>query len=326
MVAGALAQLRRAIDLWLFRVGPTEAGPIMLGQRRIFVLPTPAGLALAAALAVMLLAAINYNLSLGHGFVFLIAGIAVTSMVHAFRNLLHLSISAGKVAPVFAGAHAQFRLHVGNTRQTRRPALKLKIREQSTDFDIAASDVADVTLPVPTRRRGWLPLGRTSIETTWPLGLVRAWSVMVPDASCLVYPAPETSPPPLPEGNESTFGRRSGRTGDDDFAGLRAHRQGDSPRHIAWKAVARGGPVVTKQFLGMDGGTVSLDWGSLPDTLDTEARLSRLTAWVLLAQERCIAYSLHLPSTEIAADSGVPHAQACLRALALFDSAEPADD
>ena len=34
----------------------------------------------------------------------------------------------------------------------------------------------------------------------------------------------------------------------DDFAGVRAYVPGESQRHIDWRAVARGQPLMTKQF------------------------------------------------------------------------------
>lgn len=90
--ASLAAAVRRGADRWLFRIGAPETAPIRLTQRRIYVLPTRAGLGFAAALAVMLVTSINYNLSLGYGLVFLLGGAATASIVHAFRNLLGLSL------------------------------------------------------------------------------------------------------------------------------------------------------------------------------------------------------------------------------------------
>lgn len=321
------AAWRRAADRWLFRIGAPETGPIRLGQRRIYVLPTAAGLSFALALLVMLLASINYNLSLGYGLVFLLGGVATASIVHAFRNLLGLAIRAGRCAPAFAGDAVGFRLLVNNPRPTRRPALRLRARGEVSPFALAPAEEAEVLLACPSCVRGPLPIGRTVIETDWPLGLIRAWSVLVPDATCIVYPAPETTPPPLPEhgAGEGQAGPQS-RTGDDDFAGLRAHRRADSPRHIAWKALARGGPLLTKQYVAAQGGDVLLDWSALPPELDDERRLSRLTAWILRAEQAGRRYALKLPGGILGPDHGAKHRDRCLRALALFGlRGEPED-
>lgn len=311
-------RVRVALDRLLFRIGPPEPAPIVLGQRRIYVLPTPAGLAFAAALLVMLIASINYNLSLGYALVFLLGGVAVASIVDAFRNLLHLSFAPGRAEPVFAGERAGFHIIVANHRHARRPSLRLGARGAEVPFEIDAEDRADVNIPVATTARGWMTLGRVRIETTYPLGLIRAWSVLVPDQRCLVYPTPEPNPPPLPEGPSSTPGRRAGSAGDDDFAGLRRHQPADSPRQVAWKTLARGGPMLTKQFTGMDGGKIHLDWNDLPADLGAEARLSRMTAWIVAAEQRGLAFSLTLPAASIAPGQGSEHIANCLRHLALF--------
>ena len=49
---------------WLRHRHAPEPGTIVLGQRRIYILPTRQGLGFALALLVMLIGAINYNLSL----------------------------------------------------------------------------------------------------------------------------------------------------------------------------------------------------------------------------------------------------------------------
>ena len=62
-----------------------------------------------------------------------------------------------------------------------------------------------------------------------------------------------------------------------------------------------------------------LAWDALQG-LDTETRLSTLTAWVLMADHRQISYSLELPGGDIAGDKGPEHRAQCLEALALFES------
>ena len=313
-----IAALRQHLDRWLFRIGPAEIAPIRLKQRRIFVLPTSSGIAFAVALLVMLLASINYNLSLGYALTFLLGGAGIASMVHAFRNLLGLSISPGRTEPVFCGETAVFRLTLQNPRDERRPALLLRVHDGATSFELPAEDTVVISIPCTTRRRGPLPIGRTVLETRWPLGLIRAWSVFVPELDCLVFPFPEASPPPLPGAAAGQrHGLRSGSSGDDDFAGLRQHRESDSPRHVAWKVLARGGPLLTKEFSGVQGGDVLLNWRDLPSHLDEEARISRLTAWVIAAERAGVAFALVLPGITLPVGRGIKHMHACLRALAL---------
>ncbi|MBK6631275.1 MAG: DUF58 domain-containing protein [Betaproteobacteria bacterium] len=303
---------------WLFRLYGPESAPIVLTQRRVYVLPTKAGLTYAAALGFMLIGAINYNLSLGYALIFLLAGLGLVALLHTFRNLVQLEISPGHVEPVFAGDSTCFGLQVRNRRDLGRFSISLHCEGGGTvSTDLAASATTSVSLPLATRRRGWLRPGRVTLETRYPLCLVRAWSYVEPDMRCLVYPRPEASAPPLPLSATGEAGGARTGMGTEDFSGLRTHQPADSPRHVAWKAVARGQPLLTKQFMGADTAQVWLYWRELPPDMGVEARLSRLTRWLIDAHARGLAYGLRLPGKEIPLGQGARQYQDCLEALAL---------
>jgi uncharacterized protein (DUF58 family) len=307
---------------WLFRLNGPEPAPILLTQRRVFVLPTGAGLFYAASLGVMLIGAINYNLSLGYALTFLLIGLGVVALLHTFRNLVHLRISPGRTEPVFAGETAYFALSLHNPRAESRHALHLFFqRDGAVATNVPAQGTAALCLPIAATRRGWLRPGRVTLETRYPLGLIRAWSYVEPDMRCLVYPAPESTAPPLPFSlTGESGGLRAGR-GAEDFSGLRQHQPADPPRHIAWKAVARQGstsPLLTKQFAGASAAPLWFDWSDLPPSLPVEARLARLVRWLIDAQAQGLHYGLRLPGREIAPAPGERHFHDCLEALALY--------
>ena len=313
----AVASFKR----WLFRLYGPEAAPIVLTQRRVYVLPTGAGLTYAASLGLMLIGAINYNLSLGYALIFLLAGLGLTALLHTFRNLVQIEISPGRAEPVFAGDMAHFGLQLLNRRKLGRFAISLNLAGgEAVSTDLEADTATPVNLPLPAGRRGWLRPGRVTLQTRYPLCLVRAWSYVEPDMRCLVYPRPEASAPPLPLSvTGESGGSRTGK-GTEDFSGLRTHQPADSPRHVAWKAVARGQPLLTKQFTGASTAQVWLDWNELPPDLGVEARLSRLTRWLLDAHAQGLSYGLCLPGRKIPLDQGTRQFQDCLEALALHGS------
>ena len=76
---------------WLNRRIP-PARAVQLNQRRIFILPTPRGLAFSVVLLLMLLAGINYQNSLAYGLTFLLLSVFHTAMLHTYRNLSGLMI------------------------------------------------------------------------------------------------------------------------------------------------------------------------------------------------------------------------------------------
>mgnify|MGYP003503502176 FL=1 len=147
-----IAELQRR----LFRWRSDGTAPLRLSQRRIFILPTRAGLLFAAALLAMLTGAINYNLALGHALVFLLVGLALTGMVHAFRNLHGLRIAPGRCVPVFAGEVAYFPLHLSNDRNAPRLALDLRAGDESRSVTaaVAAHGLSEIAVPVAAVRRG----------------------------------------------------------------------------------------------------------------------------------------------------------------------------
>lgn len=318
-MTGPLGRLAAGFDRWLFRLRPDEPAPVELVQRRIFVLPTPAGLAFATTLLTLLIASINYSLSLGYALTFLLAGAGASSILHAFRNLLGLRLQPASAEPCFAGEPLRLTLAMDNPAHRPRPALRAQlVGGPVADFALPPGETTYVTLAKPTQQRGRLALGRLTVETRYPLGLIRAWSVLSPHFDAWVYPAPEPDPPPLPATPAHRPGAPSGHFGQEDFAGLRNHLPTDSPRHVAWKIYAREGPLVVKQFAGGEGGELALLWSELPAHLDVEARLARLTAWVCEADRLRRAFRLALPGIDIPAGTGPAHTTRCLEALAVF--------
>src|SRR5882672_3125527 len=289
----ALLDKRPKLANWLYGFTPPERGVVVLVHRRVYILPTQLGWLFVMTLAILLIGSINYALSLGFALTFLLAGMGLAGMVHTARNLARMGVSVGRAEPVFAGSRAQMVV------------------------DVPPQGIAEVVLGVPAPARGWLPLGRVMLETRFPLGIFRAWSYVEPDARCLVYPRPERShlPPPVAESAKGAL--RSPTPGNDDYAGLRAYQFSDSPRHVAWKAVARNEDMLTKQFTGEAAAELWLDWAMLPGHLNVEQRLSRLAGWVLDAERAGVHYGLRLPGVEIAPGRGEAQSGACLQALAL---------
>ncbi len=305
----------------LFRWQSDGTAPFQLTQRRIFIVPTRAGLLFALTLVAMYTGAINYSLALGHALVFFLCGLALIGMNHTFRNLFALWITPGRATPVFAGEIAYFPLTLRNERKTMRLGLTLQIDDNpAVSTQIAAEGIAQVAIPLATLRRGWLTLPRVRLSTVYPLGLLYAWSYLQPEMRCLVYPRAIHLPLP-PEQSLAQAGEHDGAGGDDDFAGFRDRQPADSPRHVAWKASARDGgqrPLLIKQFAGGSARELQLDWALTADAGDNERRLAIMTGWVLAAESAAAGYALRLPGSDIPSGRGAAHRTRCLEALALF--------
>jgi uncharacterized protein (DUF58 family) len=291
--------------------------------RHIYILPSGMGLVAGMVLLFMLLGSLNYQNNLGLLFTFLTASVVLVAMHHTWFNLRSLSVSARGGAPVFAGDEARFGIALSNPGYRWRWDLRaLAGSAGSVAEDVEPEGESVLDLRLRAMRRGLLELGRIRLETTYPLGLFRAWCYVETAVAVTVYPRPAPhgpSPAPVPAYRRSSAGDRG--VGADDFLGLRGYRPGDSPRQLDWKAFGRERGLVVKQFGGDRADQIWLDWDRLPVTTDPEARLSLLCRQVLDAAESDLTYGLRLPGAEIRMGHGEVQKHRCLEALARFGPA-----
>ena len=234
------------------------------------------------------------------------------------RNLVGLELAFAGAESVFAGQTLRFRIAVTNHSKNTRSGIRL-YREgmQSDTQDLQPGESKVFVLPVPTDRRGWIALDRFGVRTLFPFELFRSWAWLHMDIDALVFPAPAEHPPEPPPTMVAHGHRQHDARGEEDFAGLRKYQVGDSPRHVAWKAYARSGQLLSKQFAGADTSSQWFDFKDIP-LEDVEQRLSMLTRWIIDADRRLEDYGLRLPGAEFAPSHGEAHRRACLEALALF--------
>jgi uncharacterized protein (DUF58 family) len=307
-----------------FRNAPADDAPVVLRHSRIYLLPTRRGWALIVTLAIMLLGSLNYALALGVGVTFLLAGLVAAAQLHTFRNLAGIEITPLSAGETFAGGSIPFALAL-RAGSAARTDIRVKAGNADAGGDIAAGQALTVTLNVEAPTRGRIALGRVTLSSEFPFGLWRGWAYVHFPLVGVVFPAAEIGAPPLPRGYGGADPLAQGASDDADLAGLREFQRGDPPQRVAWKAVARGAGWFSKEFDGAGGGgPLALMWDALPRTMAVEARLSRLTAWILAAERSARAFSLTLPRAHLAAGQGRDHRREALTALADFPPEPPA--
>lgn len=296
----------------------TAVAAVRLDRRGLFMLPTRHGLLFSVVLIALLMGAVNYNNGLAYLLVFILAAVAVVSMLYTHRNLLHLRLTPGPCLPVFAGQVAHLGVYIHNDAARARIAVEIEQNKVNVGrVDLPPQQSVCVRLRVATHARGYVQTPPFVICTRYPLGLLRSWSRRLGlEHRCLVYPQPGPRRP-LPLADDGPGESRTHSVGDNDFAGLRPFQPGDSPHHVHWKTVARGRGMHTKQFSGGGSQTVWLDWDGVRD-VDVEARLSQLCRWVLEAEQTNLRYGLRLPGKTFTPNRGAQHRHRCLEALALF--------
>lgn len=296
-----------------------QQGEVVLGSRQIYILPTRHGLLLVLALVVLLLASVNYANALAYLLTFLLASMAIVSLLHSHRNLLRLGITVSAGDPVFAGEPAVFRVCLRNSGPARF-ALRIEARDRRVSaFDVPARDTYCIPFAIPTRRRGYVELPHLVVASVYPLGIARAWSRrLTMPARVLVYPKPANVAAiarlPGVEGENPSVAINEG----DDFSGLRPYQPGDALARISWKTLARGQGLHTKEFSAPLSENIWLDWDACAPH-DPETRLSLLTRTLLDADAAGLAYGLRLPGVMIEPAGGETHRRRCLETLALYD-------
>lgn len=321
----ALHPLRWAqerIDAWVLARVVRQPGPIRVPRNRIYIVPTRFGWGFSIMCFVMLLGALNYSNSMAFALTFLLVGLGLVCMHHTHANLVHVQLRAGRARPVYAGELAHFEIFIDNAASKVRYALAAgwaREADGEPSCDVPALGFSTVSLTQHAPQRGWLDAGIFSISTQFPLGLFHAWTWAQLDTRCLVFPHPAHAglPPPQSAGSGGTTG--VGRSGQDEFAGLRDYQRGDPLRGIHWKGFPKSGALMVKLFSETVEQALWLNWDAVP-LADPEARLSQLARWVLDADAEGRAYGLRLPGTRIAPGHGESHRFECLKALALFDA------
>jgi len=319
-----MKQLRATLMRRIYKPGSDGTRPIILKPGRIYILPSRVGMLYASLILSMLMASINYSLSLGYALMFQMLGLALAAMVKTVGNLWGLTVSSSNALPVFAGEMAHFPFVMYNKKNRPRPGLRFQaLKNQPRTIKVEADAQVRIDLPVQAEKRGRMSLPRVTLSTPYPLGIFIAWCYPSPNCNCLVYPAPETWPLPVARG-ETGDGAMAGEAGEEDFAGLRERQQAEPLRHVAWKVAAKDNnerPLLVKHFDGGASAALWLDWSntaSFPASAGVERRLSIMAGWVLLLDQSGFRYGMLLPERRIEPDSGTKHRQQCLEALALF--------
>ncbi|MEE4361095.1 MAG: DUF58 domain-containing protein [Pseudomonadales bacterium] len=302
---------------WLARRVPAGSR-VRLNQRNIFIFPPRTGFAFFALLAVLVVAAINYQNALVFALAFLLGSLFAVAIGHTYRNLAGIEIAAQGAEPVFAGERARMVLHLRSVSGRGHRALRIGWPgEVPAELDLAPGEERTLRVPFATRQRGWHRPGRLRLETRWPVGILRAWCWLDLDQPVLVYPHPLPGPVQGLAASATEGDGEQIRGAADDFLGLREFRDGDSLKHVAWKAFARGGELRLKEFGGRADRRHWLDFDALPG-LDTETRLGRLCARALELEGAGESYGLRLPDRRLDPAQGAGHLDAVLEALALY--------
>ncbi|WP_429123954.1 DUF58 domain-containing protein [Aeromonas allosaccharophila] len=305
---------------WLDRRIP-PARQITLGTHSLFILPTRMGLLYLLVLLAIYLLGTNYQNNLVLLVAYCLGSLFMAAMWLTHRNLLGLELLGGPPVLGEAGSQLPIRILV----QSPRPVLALRFSLNEGTLWLAQADAVPRTLilPVSGARRGPLPLGRLRVESRYPLGLFCCWSLLDLQLEGWLAPKPEFG---VLRGELS--GENKGHHGQPapspfgDFDTLRTHQAGESQSRIAWKQLAQGRGLLTKQFHEPLQDDTHLTLQRVAGG-DLGQRLAVLAWWCTDYGKRGIPFTLTLTNQTLGPDSGTAFVQRCLLAMAQFDAKPP---
>lgn len=307
--------VRQLWQRWLQRRIPPSR-TVVLDQRRIFIFPTVYGFFFLLIAALLFIGGVNYENNLLLGFSFLLVSLFLIAILHTFRNLAGVTLLAGGMRPGFAGARGALEVRVLSGGQPHRSLWLHWPGAPAEELSVEPAEEKSLWLSVQLRRRGREHPGRLRIESRYPLGLLRSWSLVDLDHRCLAWPKPLPGGECPASGGEEDSGINQQDRGSEDFEGLRSYIAGDSLRLVDWKSYARGRGLNTKLFSDPAEGRLWLEWNRLAG-LDPESRYSRLCHWVLQLDRAGERYGLRLPDGSLEPGSGTLQREQALEMLAL---------
>jgi len=234
----------------------------------------------------------------------------LTGIGAAFRNVRGIEGLASDSPPVPANSAIEVPLAVRARRRVRFGLLGCLDLERGVVL-VGRLDHLDergtLVLTSPGLARGRHAVRRTFIESTFPFGVLRARRKIAGPRALVVYPEPSSRflGRSLLEVRGELLGPRAPEAGDLQPAGLRDHREGEGLRGVHWRASARRGKLVMKEWEGgnIQGLEVQLDRRCAPEAL--EEALSTLSAVVLLT--RAGKETLRLHTQDLSATFGEGH-------------------
>ena len=313
---------KNAILQRLFRTRAEDTLPHRVTHQRIYIVPSKRGFGFLLTLLLMLIASINYSLSLGYALCFLLTGLFSATLLHTYRNLAGIDVHGMSAQNSFAGESVVFDVSLVNSHNRPRHGIQVGTQKSvETIVRLEPDDQSVARLVITGQPRGRCLLGRLTLRSDWPLGLWTCWSYLHVPQQALVFPAPEKQAPPLPDVRGNDAGLLSDKAIQGDVSGLRDYQPGDSIGSIAWKSTARGLGLQTRTFDSEASCAQTVIDLKLTEVPGLEDKLSRMCAWVLHAEQQHTDYALRLADFSLDKGRGKEQQLRALTALAMYDGA-----
>lgn len=274
-------------------------GTKQLKQRDILVFIDKYGYLYLVLILITFIAGINYANNLILGFCFLISAILCMSFYLTFKQLHELQIEI--VIPLLGQVGKMVPIQL-NIRQDRLKTkyLFIKLGEQIHPLLLDRLE-QQLTVEFLAESRGLFTLANIQIYSTYPFGLVRAWSYFYLKNELWIAPKVAYFQ------NEYQSAVDTGLPDMDEYRELRNFQAGDALQWISWKQAARGQGLYVKQFEDQhDLNVIHIEYEKMPST-EHEEKLSLMMGLVERCEQQQVQYTLSIGNLKIEQGIGRLH-------------------
>ena len=287
--------MKTHIQNWISRRFKFD-GIKQIRQKDILIFIYQQGYLYLVLILITFIAGINYANNLILGFCFLISSILCLSFYLTFKQLHTLKVEM--ITPEIGRVDEILKIRFEISQHQKAPKyLHLKVEEEISRIQLSDRQTS-IEIEIRATQRGAFHLPRITLYSTYPLGLVRAWTYFH------VHHAIWIAPKPLDFQQDSQHAQSTGQPDQDEFKELRSYQLGDSFQSISWKQAARGQGLYVKQFEDQkDLNVVHIDYERMPST-DHEEKLSLMMGLIDQCEQAQQPYSLILGTNALEKGNG----------------------
>ncbi|MDO6644319.1 DUF58 domain-containing protein [Acinetobacter guillouiae] len=274
-------------------------GTRTLKQNQVLVFMYQQGFLYLVLILITFIAGINYANNLILGFCFLISAILCISFYLSFKQLHAITLDV--VVDEVGKVNEAFKVRINLQQDHATPKfLNFKIDEQLQSFLFEEKQQSFELNFIP-QQRGEFSVPPIQIYSTYPLGLVRAWTYIYLTNSYWIAPEAKSLT------HQSQNYSNTGEPDLDEFKELRTFKSGDSLQSISWKQAARGQGLFVKQFDDLvDTHAMQIEYSKMPSA-DHEEKLSFMMELVDRCHQAETPYSIILPHAQTENGIGEQH-------------------
>jgi uncharacterized protein (DUF58 family) len=276
---------------------------------------TPSGYIYIVVTIILSVGAVNTGNNLLYIMSSLLLALMAISGMTSLANLLFMDITITPPREIFAGLPARFRLGV-HKKKGRSFFLTGTTPFGTVQMPFIRGTLqADFWLTLP--ERGITRIETLVLQSGFPLGFFRRSRTCAVSLDVLVYPNPSPLVLPTPQMGQKGYERGASLQGElgDEIRELRGYRVSDPLKWVDWKATARKGEMVARDFYRLQGDTLVFDLSKKGG--NWERKVSEACHLIIEGEKNRLLTVLVLPDRVMGPGRGAGHKRLLLEALAL---------